>query len=83
MRDVIRKIVNENSGIKNVELVIKVAQSLIEEDIEFEPRDLIIQIESLVKEGEIVELEFILPDMGYRVKSMYFPKGTKLTPITN
>ena len=67
MRDVIRKIVNENSGIKNVELVIKVAQSLIEEDIEFEPRDLIIQIESLVKEGEIVELEFILPDMGYRV----------------
>lgn len=33
-------------------------------------------IELMVKEGEIVELEYSLPDSNYRIKSMFFPKGT-------
>lgn len=35
-------------------------------------------IELAVKNGELKELEYILPDMDYRVKSMLFPKGTEL-----
>lgn len=35
-------------------------------------------IEEAVKDGSIVELEYILPDMNYRIKSMLFPKGTAL-----
>lgn len=33
----------------------------------------------LVNEGKIVELEYELPHMDYRIKSMYFLAGTKFT----
>lgn len=33
-------------------------------------------LENMVKEGSIIELEYILPSISYRVKSLYFPKGT-------
>lgn len=43
---------------------------------EFNHDDFIYQLEELVKDNEIVELEYILPQLDYRIKSMYFPKGT-------
>lgn len=27
--------------------------------------------------GEIIEIEYVIPHMSYRVKSLYFPIGTK------
>lgn len=33
-------------------------------------------LEELVHEGEIVEIEYSLPNMRYRAKSWYLPKGT-------
>ncbi len=38
-------------------------------------------INRMVKEGDLVEIEFVLPTMDYRVKSYYFPRGTKLNII--
>ena len=35
-------------------------------------------LEKLIEEGEIVEICYILPHMDYRLKSIYFPKGTKV-----
>lgn len=35
-------------------------------------------VEELIKQGEIVEVEYILPHMPYRIKSFLLPKGTKV-----
>jgi hypothetical protein len=32
----------------------------------------------LTAQGEIIEIEYIRPDMPGRMKSVYFPKGTKI-----
>lgn len=31
----------------------------------------------LLNTREVIEIEYILPQMDYRIKSMYFPKGTQ------
>lgn len=35
----------------------------------------------LVKEGRIIEIEYILPDMTNRIKSFYLPKGTQVKHV--
>jgi hypothetical protein len=35
-------------------------------------------LEELVNDGKICEVEYILPAMHYRAKSMYFPAETKI-----
>lgn len=32
----------------------------------------------LIEAGELVELEYVLPDSDYRVRRIYFPKGTEI-----
>lgn len=69
-------------GIKATELVTKVAGELYNDSnsssdgradvLESVPEVL----ESLVKDGSLVEVEYVVPSMSYRVKSMYFPKDT-------
>jgi len=73
VKDFIKQMVNASTGIKAVELAVKISEDL------YKYRSAIIGIlEELVKENEIVELEYVLPEMEYRVKSIYFPKGTKI-----
>lgn len=75
LRETILALINANSGLKAVELVCKVmgvVNPLMFKNIEYQDT-----LEQLLKEGEIVELEYILPQLNYRVKSLYFPKGTK------
>jgi hypothetical protein len=33
-------------------------------------------LDELVKEGRIIEIEYVLPEMTWRVKSFYLPPGT-------
>lgn len=40
--------------------------------------DIIGMIAELCSEGELVEIEYIIPNIPYRVKSFLFPKGTKV-----
>lgn len=70
----IKSVVEDRGPIKGVELALEVAkhQHGVGEG------DFHEAIERLMKEGEIIELDYVLPSMDYRTKSMYFPKGTKL-----
>lgn len=64
---------------RGIELVVALAthvHSLGETDDRF--IDIVVFINDLVKEGEIVEVEYELPSMSYRAKSLYFPKGTTI-----
>lgn len=42
-------------------------------------KDIVDSLEELVRLGRIVEVEYTLPKMDYRVKSIYFPAGTKVS----
>ncbi len=72
------KKVTEANGIKGTQLVADIA---IEPGIReclgtHEIPDL---LDELVSEGSIVEIEFIVPRMTYKIKSFYLPKGSEIT----
>jgi len=75
IKETVKEIVNKSQGLKAVELSMRV---LTETKYDVKSEDIIKTIEDLVREGEIVELEYILPQMDYRIKSIYFPKGTNI-----
>jgi hypothetical protein len=75
-REAILTTINTRNGVNGVDLVLK-CMGIIN-PLTFSNKDYIFILAELVASGEIVELEFILPSMDYRMKSIYFPKGTKL-----
>lgn len=77
MKKMIKMIVNAAQGLKGPELASRVAVSLAEEEnrnLSYSEFDSAIR--ELVDEKEIVEVCYILPQMDFREKSMFFPKGT-------
>jgi len=74
IKDTILQIVNEKQGIKAVELVLKVMD--IVNPARFNLEEYNEGLTQLIHNREIIELEYILPNMENRVKSIYFPKGT-------
>jgi hypothetical protein len=61
--------VSEKAGLKAVHLA-------SEEDIVLACKDLPSICEELVEEGRLVEVEYVLPEMDWRIKSFYLPAGT-------
>jgi hypothetical protein len=80
-REIIRRIVNESTGIKAVELATEVAIAMHEADERATTYDIWEDgLDPLIESGEILELEYVLQDMDYKLKSIFFPKGTKIEP---
>lgn len=71
-KESIIQIVNNHQGIKGTELAIQV----ISEHLNISPDDFDSALAECIKNGDIVEVEYTLPMMDYRVKSLYFPKET-------
>lgn len=69
--------INTSTGINGVNLVMAVMNHGRPTSFEHDSFNLI--LEELVKEERIIELEYILPNMEFRIKSMYFPAGTKFS----
>lgn len=67
--------VNSSPGIKGVELVLRVMDLL---NGHLNTAHYFHELERLVLKGQVIELEYILPGMSYRLKSLYFPAGTTL-----
>ena len=76
LRDTILTSVNSHQGIKGVELVLNVMGCV--GPVMFDDREYTLELSRLLDEGEIIEVEYSLPQMSYRIKSLYFPKGTQL-----
>lgn len=79
IKNVILEVVYNLTPVKSVDLVIAVADKLRQLDRRLDrhrldsiPR----YIEELVTSKDIVEIEYILPTMRYRIKSLYFCKDT-------
>lgn len=72
--EIVEKIVNNRNGIKATELA---ALSDVRD-----VKDLVQTIECLVQNGRIVEVEYVLPNISYRIKSFLLPKGTQIQTRT-
>ncbi len=76
MKELIKKIVNENPGINGVKLATSVLESFYKEKRDWTQDDYFKNLEELISQKEIVEIEYVLPELENMVKSIYFPKGT-------
>lgn len=80
IKEVLVRIVNDKQGTKATLLVVELMQELhlqnlsIDEDV-----DVPNLIQELVSEGELLEIEYILPNIPYRVKSFLLPKGSSFS----
>jgi len=77
-KEIIIKVVNENSGIKGVELSLRVITII--NPLKFNKNEYLQSLLAVVEDGEILELEFTLSHLDYRVRSIFFPRGTILFP---
>lgn len=75
LKEAILRIVESHPGINSVKLVTDVAGIINPAEVDAEIYNAILN--KLIKDKDILELEYILPDMSYRLKSIYFPKGTE------
>ena len=76
LREAILTAIDSHQGLKGVDLIVKV-MGLINPTT-FAPDAFQHELMRLVNERAVVELTYELAQMDYRVKSMYFPKGTRL-----
>lgn len=79
MKEAILKIIESQPGIKAVELMVKLT---VDAKGKIEYTEMDHSLKELINDGSIVEVEYILPSMDYRIKSLYFPKGTQVTVKT-
>lgn len=75
MRDTILEVINNAQGIKNVELSLKVMDRI--NPVKFNFQLFLDELQKLVDDKEVIEIEYVLSNMNYRIKSFYLPKGTK------
>jgi len=78
-KEKITQAVNNHPGIKGMELVLTLFSS--SEDAVRLGETFESLIEELVQNGDLIELEYVVPTMDYRCKSLYFPKGTELRVV--
>ncbi len=76
-RELILRKVNESTGIKGVDLCLSIMSH--NGPGSFNHEQYMLDLDEILKSGEIIELEYTLPDMEYRIKSLFFPKGTSFS----
>lgn len=76
MREVTLEIIKNSTGIKSVELALKVMAEI--GPSKFDTDKFQLTLAQLVNGREIIEVEYVLPNVSYRTKAIYFPKGTRL-----
>ncbi len=69
-----------SAGIKNTELVLELSLYCAAFP-DLSKHDISELLEELVREDRIVEIEYILPSLEFRVKSFFLPVGTEIVAI--
>ncbi len=70
-------IVTASQGLKGVDLTLRVMSN----DLQVTSNELFDIIFDLIEKGDLVEIEYELPSMGYRTKSFILPRGTKVNVV--
>lgn len=77
-RDVILQMIYENPGINGVKIITNTMHVLYKETSLPCDVDVVELLNEMATQGEIVEVEYVIPSADYRIKSLYFPLGTKV-----
>jgi len=75
LKEILKGEINKSNGLKMAELIVLMPREVITKSC---VDDIYLAIEQLVKEKEIIEIEFTLPNMSYKIKSFLLPKDTEL-----
>ncbi len=70
--------INGSTGVKAVDLVVSIMSKEVNPQV-FKLEEYDNALRELVDSGQIIEMEYVLPHMDYRTKSIYFPKRTTFT----
>jgi len=83
LRELIKQVVTDHQGCKATEVPVLIAHVLDNIDNTTQLTRSQLQwtavpelVQDLVDKGELVEVEYVLPNMDYRIKSFLLPKGT-------
>jgi hypothetical protein len=76
LREGIIGLVSSNQGMKGTDLAVRIL-AYVEPHL-FNKKAFFTELQKLIDEGEIVEIEYCLESMDWRIKSFYLPKGTKV-----
>lgn len=84
LKELITRVVEGRQGCKATEVVVFMlehVQSYPEDEPEegIAPSTLLPALEEMVRDGELCEVEYTLPDMEYRLKSFLLPKDTQVS----
>lgn len=77
----IEHIVRTHYAIKNADLVLKTIEHLHPSLFSREEYEIVLL--SMIQSGDILELEYVSPEIDYRIKSIYFVKGTRFINLTD
>lgn len=79
-KDEAKKILIEwcESGVKATEMITKLMD--VRPDV-FGNMNIPELMEELVRENKIVEIEYVLPSLNFRIKSFFLPAGTEIQSI--
>jgi hypothetical protein len=79
LKEILEAIINNSTGIKAIELACEIADFIHTNN--YDSNQIQQSIEELLADEKICELEFIIPKLDYKIKSIYFPRGTKANLI--
>ncbi len=74
-------LVEGTTGIKGVELALALAERCVERGHEIPSEGINAAMRNLVAEGRVVEVEYLVAETPYRVKSFYLPRGSEVRPL--
>lgn len=73
LREVLIEIINGHQGVKGVDLLVEIPpEYYVDQDTD----QILAVIDELERSDDIVILEYTVPQVPGRLKTMYFPKGT-------
>jgi hypothetical protein len=85
IRRIILETVESLGAIKGIELVTRVTVRLCEDErkggVTPVSDEIISTLNIMVAAGDLVEIEYVVPGMEYRIKSIYMPKGTQVVSV--
>lgn len=79
LEDVIKQIVDDEQGVKEIALVVKVLERLHKEVAKLpDDVEIVSILDNLVKKGDIVAVNYTLAKYPMKLKTIYFAKGTEI-----
>jgi hypothetical protein len=79
LKEKLEEVINGSTGIKAIELVCNISEFI--HTNKYDSKQIDLALEELLADEKICELEFIIPKLDYKIKSIYFPRGTKANKI--